>query len=246
LRGVRSASVASDNVAGSRAVVDELLHAGHRRICILTCFPNTSTVVDRIQGYMLAHADAGVPVDFSLHYVVSDVPQFVLPDWEPASDLVDRFATFLKDHPDVTAVYATNTLMGVVALRAFARLTWQIPQDISLACVDLIEAIPLHLPPVSAALQQNEEIGSTAVTLLHEVLQGQPCRSVLLPMHLRDAGSIGPPAPWRMPPSTVGQTVLQPGEAAADLNVDAATGRASKPLSLVIPGEIAVREPGGA
>jgi GntR family transcriptional regulator of arabinose operon len=196
LNGVPCANVSSENLAGSRLAVQELLHAGHSRICLLSCFVNTSPAADRSQGYVLAHTEAGIPVDFSLQYVVRDIP-VLPPDWDLPSSLVERFAGFLEDHPNVTAVYATNAMMGLLALQAFDQLRLRCPDDVSLVCIDPVEAIPQIVRPVTAVLQQSEAIGTTAVTLMEELLAGQPSRSVLLPMHLRQAGSVGPPAPRR-------------------------------------------------
>ncbi|HWE62095.1 MAG TPA: substrate-binding domain-containing protein, partial [Chloroflexota bacterium] len=195
LRGVRCAIVSSDNVGGSRMLVQELLDAGHRHICVLTFPPsNTSTIEDRMRGYVQALTAASVPVDYSLHYVAGDLPPSI-GDWELAPDAIDHFVGFLQQHRQVTAIYATNAVLGLVALRAIARLQLRIPDEMSLVCIDPIEAIPLSLPSLTAAVQEAEAIGATAVTLLQEVLAGKPPRTVLLPMRLQRAGSVGPPAP---------------------------------------------------
>ena len=195
LRGVRCAVVSSDNEAGSQTLVEELLTAGHRRICLIS-FPagHTSTIEDRVRGYVHALTLAGVAVDYSLHYVVSTAEEGSL--WEPRQQVVDAFAEFLHDHADVTAIYATNAFLALVAVRAIERLGLRIPEDISFVCIDPLEAIPLALPAVTCGLQQADAIGRTAVTLLHEMMAGKPPRTVLLPMLVRKHGSIGPPARW--------------------------------------------------
>jgi DNA-binding LacI/PurR family transcriptional regulator len=218
LRGVNCAVVSSDNVAGSRMIVRELLDAGHRSIGVLT-FPvrDTSTIEDRLAGYVQALTAAGVPVDYSLHFITEvtkepwhwgpldeeipfegeNTPADLAVDWrwEPPAEEVARFATFLRARPQVTALYATNTTLGLLALRAIEHLHLRIPQDLSLVCIDPIEAIPLSLPAVTVAVQQAEAIGRTAVQLLLEAIDHQPPRTVLLPMLLRRAGSVGPVSP---------------------------------------------------
>lgn len=195
LRGVHCAVVSSDNVDGSRMLVQELLDAGHHRICVLTFAPSdTSTIEDRIRGYVQALTAAGVPVDYSLHYVTDDVFP-MMQDWEPPPAIVGRFVDFLNAHPDVTAIYATNEELALIAYRATEWMHLRIPEDISLVCIDPLEAIPLSVPRVTAALQQGTQIGVTAVQLLQELMAGKPPRTVLLPMQVRRAGTIGPPAP---------------------------------------------------
>ncbi len=193
LRGVRCAIVSSDNVGGSRMLVQELLSAGHRHICALTLPPSdTSTIEDRMRGYVQALTAAGVPVDYALHYIASDlIPN--ASEWEPAQTVVDHFVDFLQTHTHVTAIFATNAALGLVAFRALEHLDLRIPDHMSLVCIDPIEAIPLSLPILTTAVQQAEAIGTIAVTLVQEALAGKPPRTVLLPMHLRRAGSVGPP-----------------------------------------------------
>jgi DNA-binding LacI/PurR family transcriptional regulator len=175
-------------------LVQELLDAGHRQICVITRPPdNTSAIEDRIRGYVLALTGAGVPVDYSLHYVVH-APFTVTLDWEPAPELISQFVGFLQEHPGVTAIYATNAQLALLAYRATQRLRLRIPEDISLVCVDPLEAIPLTLPSISCAVQPADAIGEMAVTLLQEAMAGKPPRTVLLPMQLRRTGSVGPPA----------------------------------------------------
>jgi DNA-binding LacI/PurR family transcriptional regulator len=195
LRGVRCAAVSSDNVDGSRMVVQELLDAGHRHISVLTLPPSdTSTIQDRMRGYVQALTAAGVPVDYSLHYVAGDLSP-KSSNWEPAPSVVDHFVDFLQTHIHVTAIFATNASLALVALRALERLRLRIPEDMSLVCIDPIEAIPLSLPMVTAAVQQADAIGAMAVQLLEEALAGKPPRTVRLPMILQRAGSVGAPAP---------------------------------------------------
>jgi DNA-binding LacI/PurR family transcriptional regulator len=193
LRGVRCAVISSDNIAGARMLVRELLDAGHRHICVVTFPPSgTSAIEDRMHGYVQALTAASVPVDYSLHYIAGDVSSIRV-DWEPEPSAVRHFVEFLEAHPDVTAIFATNAILGLLALRALERLALRIPEDMSLVCIDPLQAIPLSLPAIAAAEQQAEAIGATAVALLQEALAGKPPRTVLLPMELRRAGSVGPP-----------------------------------------------------
>jgi GntR family transcriptional regulator of arabinose operon len=194
IRGVNCATVSSDNLSGSRMLVQELLDAGHRHICVLTYPPrDTSTIEDRIRGYVQALTDANVPVDYSLHYVV-EYQEGETTAWEPAPEIVEAFVQFLRAHPHVTAIYATNAFVGLVGYRAVQRLGLRLPEDLSLVSIDPLEAIPLSLPAVTCGVQQGEAIGRTAVTLLQELMAGEPPRSVQLPVLLRRAGSVGPPA----------------------------------------------------
>lgn len=195
LRGIQCASVQSDNVAGARDLVAELVSAGHRHICALIYPPtDTSTIEDRIEGYTQALADAGILLDRTLVYMAQP--------FEGAGDTgrlpeehIARFATYLDEHPAITAVFATNAALASLALQAAERLLLRIPDDLSVVNIDPLSSVPLTPPLFTCGRQQGYEMGRTAVELLLEQLAGQPPRRVLLPMRLQRVGSIAPPRP---------------------------------------------------
>lgn len=193
LRGVECASVQSDNVAGARLVVEELVRAGHRHTCALVLPPrHTSTIEDRLEGYTQELAGANIPLDRSLLYVeerLRDKSSAV----QPAEEIVDRFAAYLQRKPEISAVFATNAPLALLTLRAAERLRRRIPADLSVVGIDALEAYPLALPAFTCALQQSVEIGKLAVQLLQEQMAGAPPRRVMLPMRLAQAGSVAAP-----------------------------------------------------
>lgn len=193
LRGVHCATVQSDNEAGACDLVSELVRAGHRHICALV-FPSkgTSTIEDRLDGYTRALARAGIPLDFSLIYEDQQLCgmgySWIIPD-----DDVTRFAEYLRGKPEISAVFASNALLALLTLRAAERLGLRIPDDLSVVCIDAVQAFPLTVPTLTGALQQGFEIGMAAIGLVQEQLDGQPPRRVVLPMHIQHAGSMAPP-----------------------------------------------------
>lgn len=193
LRGLECAGVQSDNMAGARDATAELMAAGHRHICILVFPPKgTSTIEDRIEGYTQALAAAGLPLDRSLLYVEERLPA-VMPIWQIPDEIVDRFAAYLHRKTEITAVFATNAALALLALRAAARLGLRIPEDLSLMGIDAVETFPLPLPTLTCALQQGFELGTLAVELLREQLDGHKPRHVMLPMRIERAGSVAQP-----------------------------------------------------
>ena len=193
LRGLDCATVQSDNVAGARELTAELIRAGHRRICTVVFSPkDTSTIEDRVEGYSQALAAAGIPFDRSLLYI-EDRLREVSPIWQIPGDIVERFATYLRRKPDVSAVFATNAALALLTLRAAERRGLCVPDDLSIVGIDAVQTFPLTLPTLTCALQQGFEIGTTAFELLQEQIQGQVPRRVMLPMTIARNGSIAPP-----------------------------------------------------
>jgi GntR family transcriptional regulator of arabinose operon len=193
LRGIQCASVQSDNVAGARQLVAELVEAGHRHICAMVYPPqDTSTIEDRVEGYMQALADAGILPGRSLIFTEEQFD--VRADGGTIPEVqVTRFVAFLLDHPEVTAVFATNTALALLAWRAAEQLHWRIPEDLSVVTIDALGTVPYTEPLFTCGRQQGYEMGTAAVELLLEQLAGQQPRRVMLPMQLHRSGSIGPP-----------------------------------------------------
>ncbi len=131
LRGLPCACVQSDNVAGVREAVTALIEAGHRDICILTFPPrDTSTIEDRLDGYAQALAMAGLPLDYTLIYSDPRLPDDVGARGEIADDIIDRLAAYMRRTPHLTAIFATNVALTLLALRAAARLGRHVPADL--------------------------------------------------------------------------------------------------------------------
>ena len=194
LRGLPCACVQSDNVAGAREAVTALIEAGHRDICILTFPPkDTSTIEDRLDGYAQALAIAGLPLDHALIYSEPRLPDDMGNTGEIDDGAVDRLAAYMRHAPHLTAIFATNVALTLLALRAAARLGRHVPADLSIIGVDPLQNLPLPLPATTYVEQQSTEIGRIAITLLQEQLAGAPPRHVTLPMRLTHAGTIAPP-----------------------------------------------------
>jgi len=199
LRGLPCACVQSDNVAGAREAVTALIEAGHRDICILTFPPrDTSTIEDRLDGYAQALAMAGLPLDHALIYSEPHLPDDMFDRGEIDDGAVDRLVAYMRRAPRLTAIFATNVALTLLALRAAARLDRHVPADLSIIGIDPLQNLPLPLPATTYVEQQSTEIGRVAITLLQEQLAGAPPRRVTLPMRLTHAGTIAPPFSMRV------------------------------------------------
>ena len=145
-----------------------------------------------MEGYTQALAEAGILLDRSLVHMEE---QFDLSNDEGSvpEAHVTRFAAFLTEHPAITAIFATNAALALVALHAAARLGRRIPEDLSIVNIDPLTTVPLNPPRFTCGRQQGYEMGTTAVKLVLEQLAGQQPRRVVLPMRLQHEGTIAPP-----------------------------------------------------
>ena len=59
-------SVLGDSLSGAMALVQHLISLGHERIAMLSGPASASTAEDRVAGYCIALAEAGIPVESGL------------------------------------------------------------------------------------------------------------------------------------------------------------------------------------
>lgn len=177
--------VTVDNAAGARLAVEHLLALGHRRIALLNGPSKHSTAVDREQGYLAALRDAGVRPEPELIYR-GDFS-------DPAGYL--GMQELLHVHPPPTAVFVTNNLMTLGALRALHEMQVRIPGDLALVSFDDMPWATSLNPPLTAVAQPALEIGRSAAELLLARIADphRPVRHMVLDSTLIVRASCGSP-----------------------------------------------------
>jgi LacI family transcriptional regulator len=170
-------SVCSDSVAGARALVQHLIELGHTRIAVITGPENTSTAHDRVTGYRLALAKAGIPIDPRL----IRFGEFRSPSGEQLTyQLLDEGL-----HP--TAIFAANNAIALGVITALEKRAQKIPQDMALVCFDDLPEASRLFPFLTVVAQPVYEMGLNAAQLLLSRLGAdsnlQP-RHVVLPTRL--------------------------------------------------------------
>lgn len=155
-------SVAADDLAGARTVVEHLLRSGRRTVATVAGRQDTGGGVDRLLGYRQALAQAGLPVDEDL---------VVTGDWSHESG---RAATheLLRRRPDVDAVFAANDIMAAGALAALRALGRRVPDDVHVAGFDDIGLAATLDPPLTSARQPFDRISREMVRLIQEATAG--------------------------------------------------------------------------
>jgi LacI family transcriptional regulator len=166
--GLDADCVLSDNAAGARAGTAHLLAGGHRRIAFVGNDPIVYTSAERLRGFRAAHGSAGVAVNDDLVVLGPRTSA-------EAEQAVTRLLA-LPEPP--TAVFAQNNLttMGCWrALHAAARAVALVGFD-DFALADVLQ------PPVDVVVQDPDELGRQAATLLFDRLAGgaEPPRRITL------------------------------------------------------------------
>ncbi|MEU5185013.1 LacI family DNA-binding transcriptional regulator [Streptomyces longwoodensis] len=177
--------VCAENTEPMSRLVTHLAERGHRRIALVAGLPGLSTTAERISGYRLGLAAAGLPYDERL-----------LVHGDSASERAQRAtARLLSLAVPPTALVTGNNAMTIGALRALRDRGRSVPEDLALCCFDDFAWADLFSPRLTAIAQPSREIGAAAVRVLLERLDAprRPARTVRLPCAFVHRTSCGCP-----------------------------------------------------
>ena len=163
------ATVGGDNLAGGRLATAHLLAQGARRIVFLGD-PALPEAALRLQGYLQAHADAGLSVDPRLQRPLPFVPERVAPELE----------ALRRQKLGFDAVFAASDLLAMAAISALCQQGRAVPEDVLVVGYDDIALAAHFIPPLSTVAQPIAEAGRTLVEMLLAQLAGERVGSRLL------------------------------------------------------------------
>jgi LacI family transcriptional regulator len=172
LEGPRVDSVVVDNATGAEEATRHLLDVGWRRVACIAGPPTVSTSNERLAGYRAGLRAAGAGFDRVLVRRA---------DYrEEGGYKATRALLELDDPPD--ALFVTNNLMTVGALRAIRDRNLRIPRDIGIVGFDDSPLAELMHPAITVVAQPTYEIGRTAGELLADgAVPRSPKDIVLMP-----------------------------------------------------------------
>ncbi|WP_412029152.1 LacI family DNA-binding transcriptional regulator [Deinococcus yunweiensis] len=150
--GLEYVSLNVDNVQGAAMATRHLLQLGHRRIGHIAGVATQQDAIDRLQGYRLALAEAGMPFD----------PRLVFEgDFHEASG-IQAVEHWLGLGVGLSAIFAANDQMAYGARLGLYRRGIRVPDDISLVGFDDLPASQFTLPPLTSVRQPLFEMGRHA------------------------------------------------------------------------------------
>lgn len=167
-------SVAVDNFQGAQLAAEHLLRLGHRRIGYIGASDRPKSNGQRLAGYSVALAQAGLAPDSML--IVSP---------EAGSDL-ERGRAGLETMlaAGATAVFCYNDLIAIGLLLACHQQGLAIPQELSIIGFDDIEPAMYTTPSLTTIHQPRFKLGQLAMTMTLELLEGQDVQDQILPCDL--------------------------------------------------------------
>jgi LacI family transcriptional regulator len=160
-----------DHVAGAQMATQHLIGLGHRRIAHIAGPTNHPDAIERKEGFLRAHRDAGLSVD----------PRLVVDgDYLEEGGLL-AVRRLLKTKLRFTAIFCANdqTLWG--ARLGLHEQGLEVPRDMSLVGFDDMPQCMYMTPPVTTVRQPIHEMGRAAARAVLRALQGPQIEIPTLP-----------------------------------------------------------------
>jgi LacI family transcriptional regulator len=150
----------TDNRGGAKLAVDYLVKKGHTAIGMLAGYNASPEIMQRVKGFREALMGHGLPVVDE--WIVTCIPVVKHGD-RAARRLLTR-------HPEITALFAYNDLLGVGAIQACQELGRRVPDDCAIVGFDDIQLASLVTPALTTIHIDKLELGRQAVTRLAQML----------------------------------------------------------------------------
>jgi len=170
-------SVRLDAEGGTKAAVDHLLALGHRKIGHVASVHDLPTfrlrrrTVDRMLG--------GPPPRVRSNFALDEARAAML-------ELLDA-------HPELTAVFCDDDVLGAGAYLAARERGLRIPDDLSIVGFGGLDIGRVLDPPLTTVAADSAELGRVAFEMLAALLAGRRPRSRVMHVELVVRGSSAPP-----------------------------------------------------
>lgn len=194
LKGVAAASIITDNVKAAQEATEHLFDLGHARISLLSPPPiDTSAVEERIEGFVQAHAGRGIAVERELW--ISDLTS-TLPNSFYDDNIerdIQKIMRHLEAHPTISAFFAIEYNIALLAKAAVTRLGLRIPEDVSIICFDSPQFRIGEGYAFTHMRQSEEDMGKLAVENVLALMENRlVANKIKLPAVLVPGESTGP------------------------------------------------------
>ncbi|SFL45626.1 DNA-binding transcriptional regulator, LacI/PurR family [Gracilibacillus orientalis] len=171
IKGIGVTSVSTDNQEAAQTGVNYLFEIGHKHISVL--MPSnyeTTTIEDRIAGIVHAYAEKNVMVNKSQWH--ADIHSTLPYPLASKEEDIERIKKHIQKHPEITAIFALEYNIALLAKKAIEDLNLNVPEDISIICFDSPPYNDLELN--FTHLKQNEkELGQKTIKRLMDMYKGE-------------------------------------------------------------------------
>jgi DNA-binding LacI/PurR family transcriptional regulator len=166
-----------DNTAGERLATEVLIERGCRRIGTIAGPGDMTASEDRLAGWRMAMAAAGLADD------AVERGDFTEHGGQRAAEAL------LSAHPDLDGLVVASDLMASGALKVLSALGRRVPDDVAVIGYDDLGVAERTTPPLTTVRQPVEEMAERATRLLLEQVDGhggsRPMRVIIPPLLVR-------------------------------------------------------------
>jgi DNA-binding LacI/PurR family transcriptional regulator len=156
-KGLEVDSVCVDDSGAAEMGVTHLIEKGHREIAIITGPLNLENEQERLRGYEKAFRKASLSVRKNLIWSAG----FEQKEIDTACQ-----KGMLGSATRPTALFASNGVTGLGALRSIYAMGFSTPADLAFATIDEVMIDEIFKPTITSIVQPTHEIGYRAVEVL--------------------------------------------------------------------------------
>lgn len=153
-----------DEYSGTRAAIEYLIKSGHTRIAIIEGPESLITSRERYNGYLDALKENGI----SINNLYIKKGGFTPDSGFEAMDSLLR----LEERP--TAVFASNDLMAVGAMKACSKWNVRIPEDVSIMGFDDMDFSKYLSTSLSTVRKSRRLMGQKGASIMLDILEKRP------------------------------------------------------------------------
>ncbi|USK75427.1 LacI family DNA-binding transcriptional regulator [Peribacillus frigoritolerans] len=161
LPGVNSDYVGIDYPEGARIAVDHLLGKGHKRIALLGGIKESSTWIERMEGYREALSRAGLEVDESL--VIDSAPT--------REGGLEAVLKVLENPNPPTAIFCFSDLIAFGVMQGLMMKGINPGKDMDIVGFDNVPVAEIYHPPLTTISSFPRRIGKEAANLLYQQME---------------------------------------------------------------------------
>jgi len=148
--------VSLDNEQAGFDVTNYLLNLGHRKIGCITGPNNFSPSIQRLNGFIRAHKEWGLPYD----------PELITSGKFTLSSGFSAFDWIWQNNIKPSALFVFSDMMAIGAINNAITKGLNVPKDISIVGFDNIELAEAFAPSITTFNQPIEKMAETIVELL--------------------------------------------------------------------------------
>jgi len=161
-------SIMVDNKKGGYLATKHLLEKNRSEIYLFTGPLSVNTYFDRMDGYVNALKEYGLDYDESLIIECSI-------DYDGGYDAVEKL---ISKNKTMHAIFATNDLIAIGAVKKLLKSGYRIPQDVSIVGYDDIATASIINPELTTIRQPKYVMGKKSAELILDMINGKDVENI--------------------------------------------------------------------